>query len=173
MSLSLYEVTVPSLLGALTSLKATLEKGAAHADANKLDANALLYARLYPDMLTFTRQIQVACDSARRGSDRLVGREPSSVEDNEKTFAELIARVDATMDHIKALERTAVDESQDRSFNVPIGSMSLDFTGRSYVLGYMVPNVLFHVTTAYDILRHNGVVLGKRDYLGPFVAGQM
>lgn len=168
MSLSLHEIIVPTLIGGLSGLKTILDKAVAHADARKIDERALLDARLYPDMFAFTRQIQVAADVARRGVDRLGGKEPSSVEDKETTFAELIARVESTIAYLKAAESGPIDQSEAREFSVELGQ-KVDFTGRTYVMTFLIPNFLFHVSTAYNILRHNGVELGKRDFIAPFM----
>lgn len=169
MSLSLYDVTVPTLVGALTTLKGILGKAAEHAEANKIEPSALLHARLFPDMFSFTRQIQVATDLARRGVARLAGDEPESTEDKETTFAELIARVDATIEVVKAADKAPINGGENREFTLDLGQ-TVQFTGRSYVLTFLFPNVLFHATTAYNILRHNGVQLGKRDFIAPFIA---
>ena len=166
MSLSLHEIVVPTLVGGLRGIASFLDKAVAYADAKKIEPRALLDARLYPDMFAFTRQIQIATDSARRGIDRLVGVEPSSVEDNEATFAELKARIEATIEHLERADRTAIDESENREFSVQL-DRKIDFTGRTFAMNFLVPNFLFHITTAYNILRHNGVELGKRDYIMP------
>ena len=142
----------------------------AHAEAKGIEPRALLDARLFPDMLPFIRQIQIAADAARRGTDRLQGKEPASVPDNETTFAELKARLASSIESIQACDRAAVEASEDKKLILPLGpNRSHEFTGRSFLLGFSLPNFLFHVTTAYDILRHNGIELGKLDYLKPFV----
>ncbi|GAB4568499.1 MAG: DUF1993 family protein [Haliangiales bacterium] len=170
MSLSLYDITVPPLVSSLGSLKVVVDKGAAHVEAKELDPRALLDARLYPDMFPFLRQIQVVSDVSRRGLDRLAGKEPSSTPDDETSFAELGARITATIEHIKGADRAAIDAAEDREIKIDLGQ-PMTFTGRRYVQTFMMPNIMFHLTTAYNILRHNGVELGKRDYLTPFVAG--
>ncbi|WP_428267559.1 DUF1993 domain-containing protein [Haliangium sp.] len=172
MILSLYDITVPTLVGGLNSLQGVLDKAVAHVEAKKLDPRALLDARLYPDMFAFQRQVQVVADLARRGVDRLAGVEPASVPDEETTFTELSARLASTLDHVKGADRAAIDASVDREFTVNVGQ-TMTFTGRSYLLGFLLPNFLFHVTTAYDILRHNGVELGKRGFIAPFVMAGM
>jgi hypothetical protein len=170
MSLSLSDIAIPSFLAGLTSLKDVLAKAAAHADAKKIKEPALLDARLFPDMFTLSKQVQVACDSARRGIDRLVGVEPTSVPDDEKSFAELVTRVETTIATLKAVSREKIDASEDREFTVDIGQ-PMTFTGRRFLMTFALPNFFFHVTTAYAILRHSGVELGKRDFLAPFIAG--
>jgi hypothetical protein len=130
----------------------------------------LLRARLFPDMHPFTRQVQNATDLARRSPERLVGREPSSAEDPAPSFDALSARVKQTREHVQGFDRAAFEGAESRAITLNIGQ-TLELTGTSYALSFTLPNFLFHVTTAYDILRHNGVALGKRDYLGPFLAG--
>ncbi len=169
MTISLSDIAVPTFLGGLTTLKSYVDKASAHTEQNKLDPSALFSARLYPDMFTFSRQIQAACDIARRGMDRVVGKEPSSVEDNEASFADLAARVESTITHVKAVELDTVNANADTSFTVSVGGMTLPFNGRTYVVGFAIPNFMFHVATAHDLLRHNGVDVGKRDFLAPFV----
>lgn len=170
MSIPLSDVIIPTFLGGLRQLSTLLDKAAAHTEAKKLEPDALMNSRLYPDMFTFTRQIQSAADVARRGTDRLVGNEASSVEDNESSLAQLAVRVKGTIEHVNAADRAAIDASIDREFTLDMG-VSLDFTGRTYVMRFAIPNFLFHCTTAYAILRHNGVEVGKRDYIAPFMMG--
>jgi len=170
MSISLSEVAVPTFTAGLNTLLAIIDKASSHAQDKGLDPHDLLDARLCPDMFSFTRQIQAASDTARRGIDRVVGVEPASVADNESSFDELRTRVKNSLAHVGQVDRAAVDASEDRKFSVPLGKEAkLDCTGRSYLLGFALPNFLFHVTTAYDILRHHGVELGKRDFLTSFV----
>jgi hypothetical protein len=121
-------------------------------------------------MFTFTEQIQAATDTARRGTDRLADKEATSADDPAATIDGLSERVKATIEHVSACDRPAIDASLDRKFKVNMG-VELDFTGRTYALGFALPNFLFHVTTAYDILRHKGVELGKREYIAPFLMG--
>ena len=166
MPLSMYDATVPVFARALTQLRAVLAKGAAHAQAKKIEESVLLAARLYPDMFPLADQVRVASDIARGVATRLSGGEPPKYEDNETTFADLIARLDRAIADIKGLEPQKFEGAEARTLTRPVGGQSHTFTGRNYLFQFGVPNVLFHVTTAYDILRHNGVELGKRDYIG-------
>jgi hypothetical protein len=171
MPLSLHDIAAPALIGGLDMLKSALAKAVSHAEAKAVDPSTLLEAQLFPDMFSFKRQILTATDTARRGMDRLVGKEPSSVADDETTFAELIARVDATIAHVQQYDAAALASAESRELTIPIGpTETLDFTGRAFLMSFMLPNFMFHVVTAYDILRHQGVVLGKRDFLAPFIA---
>lgn len=171
MSLSIHEISAATFTGGLLTLRSLLDKAVAHAAANGVEVSALLGARLRPDMFDFTKQIYAATDVVRRGLDRLADVEVTSVADDETTVDELRARIDATLAGLKERDAAAIDASQDRKFDVAFGpDLTVPFTGRSFLLGYCVPNFLFHVTTAYDILRSQGVELGKVDYLRPFVA---
>ena len=169
MSLSLHDIAVPTLKSGLTGLKSFIDKAAAHAKENKIDEKAFLDARLYPDMFAFVRQVYVASDNARRGMERLLGNEPISAPDTETSFAELSERVGSVVEFLAGLDKAAIDSAEDRAFTVELGRQPMQFTGRSYVMTFLIPNILFHITTAYNILRHNGVSLGKRDYLTPFM----
>jgi uncharacterized protein len=166
MPLSMYQSSVPVLIRTLTSLKAVLEKGAAYAQAKKIDEAVLLQSRLYPDMLPLTAQVQIAADMARGGVDRLTGSEPASWEDNEKTFAELCARIDRTIEHLKSFTEKQLDGAETRSVVRKLRGEPRTFTGVSYLQRFVLPNLYFHATTAYAILRHNGVEIGKLDFLG-------
>jgi uncharacterized protein len=167
MPTSLYQFSVPVFIRTLTSLKAVLEKGAAYAQAKKIDEAVLLQSRLYPDMHPLTAQVQIATDMARGGVDRLTGSEPASWEDNEKTFAELYARIDRTIEHVKSFNEKQFDGAESRSIVRKLRGQPRTFTGVSYLQQFVLPNLFFHATTAYDILRHNGVEVGKLDFLGP------
>lgn len=169
MSLTLSDIAVPSLLGGLAGLNSFCQKAVAHAEREGITAETLLGARLCADMFSFTQQIQAATDTARRSIDRLAGKEPSSVTDDETSFAALIDRIEATSTHVKTADRAAVDASETRAFSVNLGQVTMEFTGRSYLMTFTLPNFLFHATTAYDILRAQGVALGKRDFLAPFI----
>jgi hypothetical protein len=169
MSIPLSDIVVPAFVGGLATLRTVLDRAAKHADAQKLDASTLLQARLYDDMFTFTQQVQAATDTARRVTERLANREPSSKPDPESSFAALTARVGETVEGILSADRAAIDKRQDDNFTVNIGQ-DIPFTGRSYALAFGVPNVLFHVSMAYGIMRHAGVQLGKVDYIAPFMS---
>jgi hypothetical protein len=167
MALSMFQWSIPVFIRTLTNLKSILEKGAAHAQAKKIDEAVLLQSRLYPDMLPFTTQIQIAADQARGGADRLIGNEPAAWEDNEKTFAELAARLDRTIAHLKSLTEKQFDGAESRPITRKLRGEPRTFTGVGYLQQFVLPNLFFHATTAYAILRHNGVEVGKLDFLGP------
>src|SRR5579862_10066684 len=167
MKISVHAVTVDIFASTLSSLSVLLEKGAAHAAAKKFDPSVLVNARLAPDMFPLSRQVQIACDLAKNGTARLAGLEPPRFEDNEKTIEELRARVARTIDYLKGIPASAFEGAEDRDIKVPAGpDKFLDFKGLDYIERWVIPNVFFHITTAYCILRHNGVDIGKRDFLG-------
>jgi hypothetical protein len=156
---------VPRLANTLKNLSAILDKAQAHAEARKIDPVVLTNSRLYPDMLPMKRQVQIACDSAKGAVARLAGAEPPKHEDVEETFAELKARIAKTLDFIQTFKPAQIDGSEDKTIHLKLGQREVDFKGMQYLLGHALPNFYFHVVTAYDILRHDGVEIGKRDYL--------
>ena len=166
MTLSMYQASVPVFVRTLTNLKAILEKAAAHAQARKIEESVLLNARLYPDMFPLTRQVQIASDFARGTSARLSGVEPPPFEDNEKTFAELADRIDRTLAYVRTLKSSDIEGSEARSITRPVRGVPHTFAGIDFLLKYAMPNFYFHTTTAYAILRHSGVELGKGDFIG-------
>ena len=166
MTISMYQASVPTFVRMLNNLTAILEKAAAQAEAKKWDAAVLINARLYPDMLPFVQQIQIATDGAKGGAARLAGQEPPKFEDNEKNFSDLISRVRKTIDYLNTLTAAQIDGSEDRAITLQMRNNTVTLQGLPYLLNRVLPNFYFHVTTAYDILRHNGVELGKQDYLG-------
>lgn len=166
MTISMYQASVPVITRSLTNLRALLEKAAAHAEANKIDPLVLLNARLFPDMFPLVRQVQIATDMAKGGASRLAGAEVPKYEDNESSFAELIARINKIVALLETFKPAQIDGSEDRDITVPMRDRSLNFKGLPYLLNYVLPNIYFHVTTTYAILRHNGVVIGKGDFLG-------
>ena len=166
MSLSLYQVSAPELARMLGNLKSILQKATEHAATKKIEENALLQARLFPDMFPLLKQVQIACDSAKGGVARLAGVAVPVHEDNEKTFAEIIARIDKTVAFINSVKPVQFDGAEDRKVEVVFPGLTLNFTGLSYLNTFVLPNFYFHATTIYAILRHNGVDLGKRDFLG-------
>lgn len=168
MTISMHELATATFVGGLRSHKHHLSRAVAHAGEHRIEPRALLGARLYPDMFDLTRQSQTLTDIARRAMDRLAGDAPSSVKDEEQSFEELVARVDATIAHVQAIGPDRLEGSEERKITLEIGQ-TMTFSGRQYLVGFTLPNFLFHVTTAYDILRHNGVVLGKRDLLASFL----
>ena len=166
MSLSMYQATVPGFIQILTQLKSVLKKAEEHAAAHKIDPAVLTGARLYPDMFPLTRQVQIATDQVKGCLSRLAGQQPPSFEDNEQTFAELYARIDKTIAHLQSFKPEQIDGSEDRKIEVKLRTATRNYTGLNYVFDSVYPNFFFHVTTAYDILRHNGVPIGKTDFLG-------
>lgn len=166
MNLSMYQASVPVFQRMLTNLKAILKKGEAYAAAKQMDPSTILNARLHPDMFPLTRQVQIAADAAKLGCARLSGIEAPKYEDNETTFAQLIERIDKTLTYLATLKPADLDGQEDRDITVAAGPRSLQFKGIVLLLNWALPNFYFHVTTAYAILRHNGVDVGKMDYLG-------
>jgi hypothetical protein len=166
MSVSMYNAAVPVCIRALTNLAHILDKGAAHAEAKKIDPSVLINARLFPDMYPLSRQVQIAADIAKGCASRLSGQEPPKFDDNEKTFDELKARVEKTITHLRSFTPEQIDGSEEKTISFTIGGRPLTFKGLHYLQDFVLPNVYFHVTTAYALLRHNGVELGKQDFLG-------
>ncbi|TJY62351.1 DUF1993 domain-containing protein [Sinimarinibacterium sp. CAU 1509] len=162
----MYTQSVPLLQRALGSLAQILRKAQAHAEARKIDPQVLLSSRLYPDMFALARQVQIATDTAKGCAARLAGEEPPSYEDTESTFDELQARIVRTLDYLQSFRPEQIEGSEQREVTLKLRSGPIQFTGLSYLNGFVLPNIYFHVTTAYAILRHNGVELGKLDYLG-------
>jgi hypothetical protein len=161
----MYQASVPRFANTLKNLSAILDKAQAHADARKIDPAVLTNFRLYPDMLPMKRQVQIACDSAKGAVARLAGVEVPTHEDTEETFAELKTRIAKTIDFIQTFKPAQIDGSEEKNIHLKLGQREVDFKGMQYLLGHSLPNFYFHVTTAYGILRHNGVEIGKRDYL--------
>jgi hypothetical protein len=166
MTLSMYQASVPVFVRTLRNLKGILETAAAHAQARKIDGAVLLGARLYPDMFPLTRQVQIATDFARGATARLAGGEPPAFTDTEQTFDELIARIDRSLAFIGTYTAAQIDGSEGREIVRPIRGEPHRFTGINYLLQYVLPNFYFHAATAYGILRHNGVEIGKSDFVG-------
>lgn len=162
----MYAATVPPIIRSLTNLRSILEKAVAYADLKKIDPAVLVNARLYPDMYPLSRQIQIATDIAKGAVSRLAGQEPPKFEDNETTFPELLARVDKTLDLLKSFTPDQINGSEEKTILLPRHDRTSTFTGLGYLTDFVLPNVYFHVTTAYAILRHNGVEIGKKDFLG-------
>lgn len=166
MPLSMYQASVPVFTRLLTALDSILDKAAAHAEAKKIAPDALLTARLFPDMFSFTKQVQLATDFAKGPASRLAGVEIPKYADEEKTFEELKARIAKTIAYLKTIKPEQIDGSEEREITFPVGGKPKTLTGMSYLLGAALPNFYFHLTTAYNILRHNGVELGKMDFIG-------
>jgi uncharacterized protein len=167
MSVSMFKISVPIFAQFLTALSAVLEKAAAHCEAKKIEPAALLNARLSPDMFTLVRQVRAATDHAVNVSARLAGAEPLKFDNNEASFGELRERIAKAVDFVKSFKAAQIDGTEDKEIKITFPSgATRDFTGQSLLLGNSLPNFYFHCTTAYDILRHNGVELGKRDFMG-------
>lgn len=166
MSISMYSVFMPATTRALTNLIGILDKIAAHAEARKIDPAVLINSRLFPDMFPLSRQVQIATDMVKGGAARLAGQTPPSFEDNEASIPDLVARVRKTLDYLATFTPAQIDGSEERPITLKMRQGELNFRGEDYLLGYVLPNMYFHVTTAYAIARHNGVELGKADFLG-------
>ena len=166
MTISMYQASAARFAATLGNLSAILDKAQAHADARKLDPMVLTGSRLYPDMLPLTRQVQIACDAAKGAVARLAGAEIPKHDDVEQTFAELKARIAKTIEFMKTFGPAQLDGTEAREIVLKLQGKDVTFGGMQYLLGFATPNFYFHVTTAYNILRHNGVELGKRDFLG-------
>ena len=167
MTISMYQASVPAFIRALNNLAAILEKGAAHAQARKIDEAVLLNSRLFPDMFPLARQVQLATDTAKSGAGRLAGVEFPAYEDKEATFQDLVLRIRNTIAYLESLQPAQIDGSEDKTISWQTRSSTKSMPGMPYLLSHLLPNIHFHVTTAYNILRHNGVELGKKDFLGP------
>ena len=165
MFLSMYAATVPSLRAMLKNLSAVMAKVEVHCEVRKIDPNAFLASRLYPDMLPFTAQVQIASDNVKDAAGRLSGAEIPKFEDNEKTFAELQARIDKTIAFLDTLTEAQFDGAAERDIVLQLRDRKLEFKGADYLLKWANPNIYFHITTAYALLRHGGVEIGKKDYL--------
>ena len=166
MSLSMYKASVPVFIRGLDNLSTFLRKGATHAAARKIDPAVVVNARLYPDMFPLSRQIQIATDHARGAPARLAGMERPAYADTETTFDELQARIAKTIAFIATLKPEQIDGSEARDVTVPIRGNNAVFKGQPYLLDFAIPNFYFHSVTAYAILRHSGVELGKPDFIG-------
>lgn len=168
MTLSMYSASVPVFNQILNSLLAILDKAETHAAEKKIDPAALLQFRLFPDMLPFTRQIQIACDFAKGCSARLAGADVPAYEDTEQSFAELKARIIKTLAFIDSVPRDQIAGSEERAITTGSGEKTKHFTGQTYLFHYALPHFFFHATTAYDILRHNGLDIGKKNFIGTY-----
>ncbi len=166
MTISMYQASVPRFVNVLGNLSAILDKAQAHIDAKKIADASLTGFRLFPDMLPLTSQVQIACDTAKGLVARLAGVDIPAFEDNEKTIAELKTRIAKTIAFIQTITPAQIDGTEDKAIVTKRGDKETHYKGMQFLLGHAVPNVYFHVTTAYNILRHNGVEIGKRDFLG-------
>jgi uncharacterized protein len=164
--ISMYQASVPRFVNILGNLSNILDKAQAHVDARKLDGATLTNYRLFPDMLPMSSQVQIACDTAKGAVARLAGMEIPVYEDNEKTLADLKARVARTIAFVQSVTPGQIDGSEDKEIVMKRRDRETRYQGMQFLLGHAIPNFYFHVTTAYNILRHNGIEIGKRDYLG-------
>jgi uncharacterized protein len=162
----MFETSIPPLTHSLKALSAILKKAEAHCTARKIDPNALLSDRLYPDMLPFARQVQIACDFVKGAGARLAGVAVPSYPDEEKSFEDLQARITKTLDFVGGLARDSFADAAKRSVTLKVAGQEMTMPGQDYYSGFVIPNFYFHMTTAYNILRHNGVELGKGDFMG-------
>jgi len=166
MNISMYEASAPRFTNMLRNLSAILARAEAHAGARKIASEVLLSARLFPDMFPLSKQVQIACDHAKGAVARLAGVEVPGFADNEQSFAELQERIARTIAFVESVDAAQVNGSEARDIAFSIGGQQLQFQGMQYLLGFALPNFYFHLVTAYNILRHNGVDIGKRDFIG-------
>ncbi len=168
MPISMYAASAPRFVHILRNLSGMLDKAQAHAEAKKIDPAALTAFRLYPDMFPLSRQVQVACDLAKGAVARLAGVGIPKHEDAEQTFPELKARIARTIEFIETIKPGQIDGTEDKDLTVKLGRQEYQFKGMQYLLNFVHPNFYFHAATVYNILRHNGVELGKKDFVGDF-----
>lgn len=166
MSLSMYQASIPVFIRGLGNLSAILDKAATHAEAKKIDPSVFINARLAPDMYPLSRQVQIASDVAKGCAARLAGIEVPSYEDNETTFPELQARIAKTVAFLQSVSPSQIDGSAERSISLKLRGKEVSFLGQPYLLSFVLPNFYFHLTTTYAILRHNGLEIGKPDFIG-------
>jgi len=166
MSVSMYQASVPPLLQILASLEGIIDKAVAHCEERKIDPSVLVNYRLAPDMFAFARQIQIATDQAKGITARLAGAEIPKYDDTETSFEDLKARIAKTAAFVKALPEAGFEGAESRTITLKLGGQDRTFIGINYLFGFGLPNFYFHAATAYDILRHTGVAVGKRDFLG-------
>lgn len=166
MSQTMYSCSIPVLVRSLNNLSAILQKAATYAAAKDIDETVLTNARLYPNMFPLTRQVQIACDVSKGAGARLSGVEVPKHEDTEQTIEELQQRIRKTVEFLESLPEDAINGTEDKEIVLQAGEMEFKFTGSSFLNMWALPNLYFHVTTAYNILRHNGLEIGKLDFLG-------
>ena len=166
MTISMYQASVPVFINKLENLSAILDKGAADAETRKIDPSIFVNARIAPTMFSLSRQVQIACDTAKAGAARLAGIEPPAFEDSETTFPQLKERIANTIKFLQSIDAAKIDGSEDRKITYTQREKESNFIGQPYLLNYVLPNLYFHITTTYLILRNNGVEVGKRDFLG-------
>ena len=168
MTISMYQASAPRFARMLRNLSAILAKAQVHAEAKKLDSAALTSFRLFPDMFPLARQVQIACDQAKGAVARLAGAEPPKHEDTEQSFADLQARIAKTLDFVESVKPAQIDGSEGREVVLKLRAGELRLQGLDYLFSHAYPNFYFHVTTSYAMLRHNGVEIGKKDFVGSF-----
>jgi hypothetical protein len=166
MSVSMYTVSAPIFIQFLTALSGVLDKAQAHIDAKKLDESFFMGMRIYPDMHNFTRQVRASCDHAVNACARIAGVELPAFENNETTIAQLKARIEKAIAFVRTIKPGQIDGMEEKEIVVKFASGERRFTGQSMLINFSLPNFYFHTTTAYDILRHCGVEIGKRDFMG-------
>jgi len=162
----MYQASVPRFVNILKNLTGILDKAQAHVDAKKIDVSVLTNYRLFPDMLPMTTQVLIACDAAKGVVARLAGIEIPAYEDNEKTLSDLKARIAKTIAFIESVTPAQIDGTEDKDIVTKRGDKETHYKGMQFLLGHALPNFYFHITTTYNILRHNGIEIGKRDFLG-------
>ncbi|MGN2251528.1 DUF1993 family protein [Frateuria sp. GZRe14] len=165
MTLSMYQASVPVFVRALSNLAHVLKKGEAHAKVKGVTDDVLLNTRLIPDMLPLVKQVQIACDMAARGTARLAGVEPASFEDNETTLEQIHARIQRVIDYVQGFDAGKIDGSEGREIHLKMRNGEMDFKGQDYLFTFILPNLYFHCTTTYVILREAGAELGKTDFI--------
>ena len=168
MTLSMYSASIPVFKQILGSLSAILDKAELHCTEKKIDPNVLLQCRLFPDMFPLVRQVQIAADFAKGAAARLGGVAVPAYEDTEQSFAHLKARLATTLAFIDSVAQTQIEGSEERAISTGSGEKTKHFTGQNYLLHYALPHFYFHATTAYAILRHNGIEVGKKDFVGSY-----
>jgi uncharacterized protein len=166
MTLSMYQASLPNFIRGLNNLSAILTKAAAHAEAKKIDPSVFINARLAPDMFPLSRQVQITTDQVKGFAARIAGVEIPSYPDTESTFPELQARITKTVDFLKSFKPEQIDGNEEKNIELKAGQRELKFKGQDYLTHFVIPNFYFHITTAYAILRHNGLEIGKKDYIG-------
>lgn len=167
MTLSIYDMSIPALVRGLNNLSSLLDKAAAFAEAKKFDAAVLVQSRLYPDMYPLVKQVQIACDTAKGAAARLAGIDPPSHPDNEVSITDLKARIAKTLEFVNSVKAEQLNNAESRAIELKTPRTTLKFTGLTYLSGFVLPNLYFHISIVYALLRHNGVEIGKMDFLGP------
>ena len=168
MALSMYQASIPAFIRQLGNLSKILDKASAHAESRKIDPAVFINARLAPDMYPLSRQVQIASDVVKGCAARLAGIEVPSYVDNETTFSELRARIERTVDFLQSVSAAQIDGSEERTVTLKLHGKDAHFAGQPYLLNFVLPNFYFHISVAYAILRHNGLEIGKMDFLGNY-----